>query len=735
MLVHDQHLTGQRRLLYSVRGPEWAFLVPQGRLDCLEDVMGWCSRFWNGVGSLIVPVTKPGRIPRWVDDLLSIRAVEGAWVHPELDTTVAEHVADTRFAAIAEWDQRRVDEDEIPPLHLLAPDALTGLRFEVPMPRSDVDRRLALALWGDLPAESREFWERRTNLVEVEGRAVPTALVRGQVGERPLSPLRVTATGMDLVWQQGWGDDRPWIWVFGPRPTFASIVAFWNFRARSLCRAHGAPVIGVPASALASPELGRLVAEWLSGSLESEPNCYVHVRRTLDDEVSSALAAVPLVERQEATAPAEPSPGSVEPWSFDFRDPTVGGQFERGSPAIEPMLLIDGAAALNLRPPAGFQTRTLGRARLVLHNLPVTLPVTNSVAVAAIGTFGASAQDGLTIPFSPFHDWHWKLTLPKSQEWLEAWASDHGFTAEPSRDGLDASAVLARLRNLDELDVLANETRLQVLEVLAPESRKKLLQRLRREAQQAGVPLDEAALLEGLRAKEMTADLPARKLGDIAQALGHRRSRVMEALSPLVEFGFVRRGREASCPTCRYARFLALDELAEQVHCDACRAVFTLPVAGPDSQEPPMSYRLDGLMARVMDQDVLPVLLALRVFYKAWVDRSLPFTAWPGLLFKAGSEETDVDLLVSYGRNVYCVEVKRTAGSLGPDQLSKLLRIAKQLDSRPAVAALQGGFSGTVESQVTQARGRLLVRDQLMSPDMVFREYASRFGRWRLLAD
>lgn len=699
--------------------------------------MGWCSRFWNGVGSLIVPVTKSGRVPRWVDDLLSIRAVESAWVHPELDAAVAERVADSRFPAIDDWDQRRIDDEEIPPLHLLAPDALTGLRWEIPIPRSDVDRRLALALWGDLPDESREFWERRVKLVEVESKALPTALVRGQVGERPLSPLRVTATGMDLVWQQGWGNDRPWIWVFGPRPTFGSIVAFWNFRARSLCRAHGAPVIGVPAPALASPELGRLIAEWLSGSLESAPHCYVHVRRTLDDEVNSALAAVPLVERQEDSAPAEPDPGSAESWTFDFQDPTVGGPFERGSPAIEPMLLLDGTAALNLRPPDGFQTRTLGRARLVLHNLPVTLPVTNSVATAAIRTFGASAQDGLTIPFTPFQDWHWKLTLPRSQDWLQAWASDHGFTAEPSRDGLDASAVLGRLRNLDELDVLANETRLQVLEVLAPESRKKLIQRLRREAQKAGEPLDEATLIEGLSAKEMTADLPARKLGDIAQALGpgHRRKVVMEALTPLIEFGFVRRGRETSCPTCRYVRFLALDELAEQVECDACRAVFTLPVSGPDSQEPPMSYRLDGLMARVMDQDVLPVLLALRVFYKAWVDRSLPFTAWPGLLFKAGSEEADVDLLASYGRNVYCVEVKRTAESLAPDQLSKLLRIAKQLDSRPAVAALQGGFSGTVESQVTQAGGRLLARDQLMSPDMVFREYASRFGRWRLLAD
>jgi hypothetical protein len=47
--VRDEHFNRQHRVRYWVRGPEWAFVVPQGDLAALEDVMRICSAFWNGV--------------------------------------------------------------------------------------------------------------------------------------------------------------------------------------------------------------------------------------------------------------------------------------------------------------------------------------------------------------------------------------------------------------------------------------------------------------------------------------------------------------------------------------------------------------------------------------------------------------------------------------------------------------------------------------------------------------
>lgn len=60
--MFDAHLNRQVRLSYFARGPGWAFAVPEGDLDALEEVMRACSEFWNGAGSLLVPVSRDGRV-------------------------------------------------------------------------------------------------------------------------------------------------------------------------------------------------------------------------------------------------------------------------------------------------------------------------------------------------------------------------------------------------------------------------------------------------------------------------------------------------------------------------------------------------------------------------------------------------------------------------------------------------------------------------------------------------
>jgi hypothetical protein len=100
-----------------------------------------------------------------------------------------------------------------------------------------------------------------------------------------------------------------------------------------------------------------------------------------------------------------------------------------------------------------------------------------------------------------------------------------------------------------------------------------------------------------------------------------------------------------------------------------------------------MVYRLDGLMARAMSQDILPVLFTLRAFATSRPAADA-FAAWPGLLFKAhdGSGQTEVDLVVSFGRTVFCCEVKETASTLKGKQLNNLGELSGRLQARPAVS-------------------------------------------------
>jgi hypothetical protein len=69
------------RLTYTLRGPEWGFAVPQGNLAALEEVIRLCSSFWNGLGSLIIPVRSDGTLNQSLDRLLEVREVDQVLVH------------------------------------------------------------------------------------------------------------------------------------------------------------------------------------------------------------------------------------------------------------------------------------------------------------------------------------------------------------------------------------------------------------------------------------------------------------------------------------------------------------------------------------------------------------------------------------------------------------------------------------------------------------------------------
>ena len=138
-------------------------------------------------------------------------------------------------------------------------------------------------------------------------------------------------------------------------------------------------------------------------------------------------------------------------------------------------------------------------------------------------------------------------------------------------------------------------------------------------------------------------------------------------------------------------------------------------------KEPDHYYRLDGLMARIMDQDILPVLLAVRAL-RPPTDTGELYFAWPGVEVSKGDRPRfDIDLVVSHGTNadgtsnVWCVECKKTATSLGEKQLSRLLEVAAELESRPGIAAVQGEFPEEFARAVLEAGGHVLTAERLFA--------------------
>jgi len=137
-----------------------------------------------------------------------------------------------------------------------------------------------------------------------------------------------------------------------------------------------------------------------------------------------------------------------------------------------------------------------------------------------------------------------------------------------------------------------------------------------------------------------------------------------------------------------------------------------LPLADPDGRrEAGTRFRLDGLMARAMDQDLLPVLLALRSICRFF--DGYAFSAWPGVELTCAERAVDVDLL-AHGPWTACFEVKSSAASLATEQLDKLITLSKRLDARPCIAALTGNFAEHHVAEVRQRGGLVLEREELL---------------------
>lgn len=709
--MFDEHLNRQHRLSYLARGPEWAFAIPQDDFEALEDVMQRCSTFWNGVNSLLVPVSRDGRLNSSLEGLLRTRPVDQYLMHEGLVPRARQAVIE-RFPEASPLHEH-FNEGELHPLLLAPAPSPTEPKPSLAVPRaaSTELRRIVLAAWGYLPDEDFLHWQERFEVAEFYDEAALAALVSAQTGAGT-SPLLLTRQHMSLVSQVG-PQQWPYLYVFA-RASFGDLVTFWNFRSRVLADVRGMSVIGVPKVALRASEGLRSLPAWLSGppDLQRSPDVFVASAAALRDEVDAALRAAGL-DHHEGEETRFLFGTRVEPRerpTYRYQGLAIGGPMVRGAQGSTLIAIADGRSSLALSQPQGLDVRTGHNVRLVLRELPLPLPLTQRGARRVHEH--ASATDGAMLTTGSYGEWNLDIGLPRRFEALADWAADHGFEARLTQAGRYAEALLDRLGDLGRLDVLASELRLSVLEKLAPISRVKLAQRLRAElAREDGI--DEELLVERLQEVGLFLEIEARPATDLSSMLGRPLREVLGAVAPLVDAGFIARGQTVACPQCNYRTFFRLADLDETISCPACRNHFTVPITEPSGRrEPPLAYRLDGLMARAMDQDLVPVLLALRVLRHRAAGRL--FFAWPGVEFSRGGEAVDVDLLCFNQSFVVCCEVKASAPGLSSEQLGSLLQLTEALGARPGLAALRGSFETSLAEAIQSRGGPVYQRGELL---------------------
>lgn len=324
-----------------------------------------------------------------------------------------------------------------------------------------------------------------------------------------------------------------------------------------------------------------------------------------------------------------------------------------------------------------------------LGGLPLAFPLSDPLAAACWD--GARAYDDRMLArLTPFRETlTLQLQLPSSESQLDCHLRSVSLRCELSAAGRLASTLLERLPDLDALDALALPHSFAILEALVAPSRAKLAQHIRRELQREEIAdVDEQRIVDLLRGEGLFAELATRSLSELQGTVGISPGAVLRSLGPLSDAGLLQRGRAVTCPLCNTPDFRRLAELDERVTCRACRKEFPLPAVQRE-REAPTSYRLDGFLARAMDQDVIPVLLTLRHFLRRPEARGFG-QWWPGLDLYGGDPPlrvAEIDLLFTENQEIFVCEVKKNAANLTAQEAREHCELAIRMGARPVLAA------------------------------------------------
>jgi hypothetical protein len=700
------------RIDYTLRGPELGFVIPQGDLAALEDVMRRASSFWNGIGSLIIGVRRDGRLESYIERMLEVRGLDQVLVHQAVGDRAREALA-KRFGMIGSmW----IDANEIHPYYLSLNDRDEALAsIQRPLFTSRRLRRVALATWGEIPDEDLEDWRRRFTVTETDDRA---QALRGLLFAQLLgnSPLELGGRHMRLTEQRGGVDGWPCLFVFG-EAGFNEILHFWNLRSR-LSGAYGRRgIIAVPRELLSAADLEPLrgLAEQPAFGTYFKPDISLASPIKEAPAARAALEELGFASAGERThyqhASPKPPEGREQLEYFELGTAQLGGSMKRGAKASVLATVTGRRISLDLPSPDGVRL-PFGYLRLGIDGLPLPLPLRDAGARRLLPNAWVS-REGLTVKTHTEKNWRFEFELPDAEQALADWASSSGYEVRPSQPGRYGQALMARLDDPADLDALADPLAGPILTELTPDSTKKLAQRLSLDVEAGPEGLDEEVLLELLQRQGLLLRVAAKTLHQIASAVGKGKRQVAPALADLVGAGFVRRGIGFPCSRCGFDQVVPLADLDERVECQACRKEMVVPVLSGDSEHP-FAYFLDGLTARLMEQDLLSVILALR---RALQDSPSPdsFYAWPGLLFEREGKEVDGDLLMSDGSSVQIFECKMTCSRLDLEQTRRLVDLCDALGARPGVAGLRGEFDRTVRELVLDSGGVVYGRAELLA--------------------
>jgi hypothetical protein len=293
--------------------------------------------------------------------------------------------------------------------------------------------------------------------------------------------------------------------------------------------------------------------------------------------------------------------------------------------------------------------------------------------------------------------------LPEEWDTVKHYFEVRGYKVRRSPDGLYADSIVSLVGGIERIDDLATKSAYTLLYTLALKSTKKIAQRL---ISRFNLPEDSVMDIQKLLTEiEIVPELK-RVPKTLRQLTGGvmkpYQKELLNLLSRLSEKQIIKRGFHLPCPNCGTPSWYPLQTIQETVTCPGCSSEFPLPVEQPRGNEIQWEYTLNTLVNRVMDQDALPAVLALRHLTK----NKQACCLIPGLeLVQSGSVKAEFDFLFISNQQIIAGECK--AGVEIGDKDIETARLAARLGVRQFYYCTISRFSETSQQRITTLKQEL----------------------------
>jgi hypothetical protein len=668
---------------------------------------------WGGIRNIIIPVGQDSSIkpvyehflrthePDWFVSL--IEGTEGAASNerllPQLHKLLPHRQVTLESGTLFEKTDRTAHALDTIPSDLLRQNQLT-VRTLAPV---DDGGLIGLALYGQIYPGQEQYYEERVNLSRIEEDLESKSFWESQY-ELDLfaSVINLTNYGVAPREMSSGVPGADIIFDVVPVYSLGDLLLYWNLRAmRETVRFNKEPEYGRRIILLPGSLLGRKDALAPLFEMIRERAGYRNISADVDicfacwgaaalENVKAAIADLPLVK---------PPSGrfSVTHTFKSFTETEVDSRRSSDRPLVymlqqSPWLPIKYKEGLGQSPPIA---AALSYAKNeILFYPPAEFNFSGIVALdfecdvwaryprniqiaQAIRPNSWFSKYGLTSVGEVSAKPHYlSFDLPDEFKSLELLFSSNGLNIRLTPASLYAEAVVSLVGGLHEVETLATKRAYQLLDILALKSSKKIAQKV---VSSLGFTEEQIPTAEIVRVFDELEVAPELKgaLKTYRQLYSDSHLRgpgLLDLIDHLSRLQVLKRGFYITCPNCGTAEWYPLSNASEQLVCLGCANQFVLPARESADTEMQWRYRLNALVNRAMDQDVLPSILAM---YNLTKGKEAFCRTFALEILREGRSITDFDFLFVSESEVYAGECK--AGEQLGEKDIEAARLAAQL--------------------------------------------------------